>query len=74
MEKVDTKNSIPEMDILTAKRERQKLSKHIAHLRSKDTIKLETYVSAEKKNALMITINWLYSHEFIKKKTNLSLM
>ena len=69
METLDTETPIGNMDIFTAKEYRAEATKRIAYLRSKDTIKLETVMSAEKKNALILSINWLHTHGFIKKKT-----
>ena len=69
MEQTSINKTISEMDILTAKKHQADLAKHIRKLRSKNTVKLESFVSAEKKNALLLSIDWLHSHGFIKKKT-----
>ena len=69
MEQTSINKTLSEMDILTAKKHQADLAKHIRKLRSKNTVKLESFVSAEKKNALLLSIDWLHSHGFIKKKT-----
>ena len=60
---------INDMDIFSAKKLREKLSSRISRIRSKDTIRIQTTISAEKKTALRITIDWLYEHELIKSKS-----
>lgn len=69
MDETSINQSISEMDILTSKKLQKNIGKHISKLRSKDTVKLESFVSAEKKNALLLSIDWLFTHGFIKKKT-----
>lgn len=69
MEETSIYKEIEGMDILTAKKHQANLAKHIRKIRSKNTVKLESFVSAEKKNALLLSIDWLFSHGFIKKKT-----
>ena len=69
MDETSINQPISGMDILTSKKFQKDIGKHIRELRSKNTVKLEAFVSAEKKNALLLSIDWLFTHGFIKKKT-----
>jgi len=57
------------MDILTAKQIQKQIARRITSIRAKDTTKISTFISAEKKNAMLLTVDWLYSHGFLKRKT-----
>jgi len=74
MEKTPIDTQISKMDIVSAKELRKKLSKRISAIRVTDTIRLETVISAEKKNDMDMTIEWLYDNQQIKKKTRYSFL
>ncbi|MBE0524440.1 MAG: hypothetical protein IBX40_08950 [Methanosarcinales archaeon] len=74
MEEIPIDIQISKMDILHAKELRKKLSKRISAIRVTDTIRLETVISAEKKYAMDLAIEWLYANKIIKKKTRYSFL
>jgi len=74
MEKTPIDTQISKMDIQSAKEFRKKLSKRISAIRVTDTIRLETVISAEKKNDMDMTIEWLYDNQQIEKKTRYSFL
>ncbi|TFH47217.1 MAG: hypothetical protein E4G94_00595 [ANME-2 cluster archaeon] len=69
MEKLVSDADISTMDIFHAKQLRKELSRRISKIRSKDTIRIQTTISAEKKLALQLTVNWLYDNKLIKSKS-----
>lgn len=69
MDRLNQDIDVGHMDILSAKRLRTQLSKRISAIRETDTIRLVTFVSAEKKTVMDIGIQWLYDNQLIKKKS-----
>jgi len=69
MDRLNQDIDVGHMDILSAKRLRTQLSKRISAIRVTDTIRLVTFVSAEKKTVMDIGIQWLYDNQLIKKKS-----
>ena len=74
MEKLPSDLDIAAMDIFSAKQLKQKLMTRISRIRKKDTIRIQTTISAEKKTAMYITIDWLYDNELIKSKSRYALL
>ncbi|MBU1067652.1 hypothetical protein KKE60_07675 [Patescibacteria group bacterium] len=69
MEDLIPKSKIESLDILTAKKLRDQLSKRISKIRTTDTLQITTFISAEKINALEQAIQWAYENKLLKKKT-----
>lgn len=69
MDDLPLENQIASLDIFSAKKLRAQLTKRISSIRVSDTIRLETKISAEKKIAMDLTIDWLHSKKFIPSKT-----
>ena len=69
MNRIPLNTQIEHMDILTAKQIQKQIARRITSIRAKDTTKISTFISAEKKNAMLLTVDWLYSHGFLKRKT-----
>uniref|UniRef100_A0A6M3M8I5 Uncharacterized protein n=1 Tax=viral metagenome TaxID=1070528 RepID=A0A6M3M8I5_9ZZZZ len=69
MDRLNQDIDVGHMDILSAKKLRTQLSKRISAIRVTDTIRLVTFVSAEKKTVMDIGIQWLYDNQLIKKKS-----
>ena len=69
MDRLNQDIDVGHMDILSAKKLRTQLSKRISAIRETDTIRLVTFVSAEKKTVMDIGIQWLYDNQLIKKKS-----
>lgn len=69
MEKIPTETQIADMDILSAKQLRKKLTKRISAIRVTDTIRIQTIISAEKKTAMELAIDWLHRNKIIPNKT-----